>query len=196
MWKTRFIANGRCYHLISRLVHQAFFLDDDEKTRAVELLRRAEDYEWCSFVAAVRGGATRRRGYALMYGNGDWEAIQACHEQSMCEAMDEVLAEREKEERSVKGRSASSVRNRAPRLKAVPGLETPKRFSVQHTFQSLLPCTVVSEGASGADGSGASPVTETEIQVGVNYYVNTTMSTISDPCSPRAAAQKKTNFPY
>ena len=80
MWKTRFIANGRCYHLISRLAHQAFFLDDDEKTR---------------------------RGYALMYGNGDWEAIQACHEQSMCEAMGEVLAEREKEERAVKGRSAS-----------------------------------------------------------------------------------------
>ena len=80
MWKTRFIANGRCYHLISRLAHQAFFLDDDEKTR---------------------------RGYALMYGNGDWEAIQACHEQSMCETMGEVLAEREKEERAVKGRSAS-----------------------------------------------------------------------------------------
>ena len=55
MWKTRFIANGRCYHLISRLAHQAFFLDDDEKTRAVELLRRAEDYEWCSLAAAVRG---------------------------------------------------------------------------------------------------------------------------------------------
>ena len=68
-----------------------------------------------------------------MYGNGDWEAIQACHEQSMCEAMGEVLAERgrEKEERAVKGRSASSVRNRAPRLKAVPGLETPKRFPVE-----------------------------------------------------------------
>ena len=159
------------------LAHQAFFFDDDEKTRAVELLRRAEDYESCSLTAAVRGGATRRRGYAFMYGNGDWEAIQACHEQSMCEAMDEVLAEREKEERAVKGRSASSVRNRAPRLKAVPGLETPKRFSVQHTFQSLLPCTVVREGAGRADGSGASPVAETEIQVGVNYYVNTTMST-------------------
>ena len=106
MWKTRFIANGRCYHLISRLAHQAFFLDDDEKTRAVELLRRAEDYEWCSLAAAVRGGATRRRGYAFMYGNGDWEAIQACHGQPMGEAMDEVLAEREKEERAVKGRSA------------------------------------------------------------------------------------------
>ena len=34
MRKTRFIENCRCYHLISRLTHQAFFLDDDEKTRA------------------------------------------------------------------------------------------------------------------------------------------------------------------
>ena len=78
MRKTRFIANGRCYHLISRVAHQAFFLDDDEKAR---------------------------RGYAFMYGNGDWEAIRACHGQSMCEAMGEVLAEREreKEERAVKG---------------------------------------------------------------------------------------------
>ena len=42
MRKTRFIGNCRCYHLISRLAHQAFFLDDDEKTRAVELLRRVE----------------------------------------------------------------------------------------------------------------------------------------------------------
>ena len=40
MRKTRFIENCRCYHLISRLAHQAFFLDDDEKTRAVALLRR------------------------------------------------------------------------------------------------------------------------------------------------------------
>ena len=32
MRKTRFIENCRCYHLISRLAHQAFFLDDDEKS--------------------------------------------------------------------------------------------------------------------------------------------------------------------
>ena len=44
MRKTRFIENCRCYHLISRLEHQAFFLDDDEKTRAVELLRRVEEF--------------------------------------------------------------------------------------------------------------------------------------------------------
>ena len=34
----------------------------------------------------------------------------------------------------------------------------------------------------GADGSGKSPVTAAEIQVGGNYYVNATMSTSSDPC--------------
>ena len=44
MRETRFIANGRCCHLISRVAHQAFFLDDDEKTRAVELLRRVEEF--------------------------------------------------------------------------------------------------------------------------------------------------------
>ena len=44
MRKARFIENCRCYHLISRLAHQAFFLDDDEKTRAVGLLRRVEEF--------------------------------------------------------------------------------------------------------------------------------------------------------
>ena len=44
MRKPRFMENCRCYHLISRLAHQAFFLDDGEKTRAVELLRRVEEF--------------------------------------------------------------------------------------------------------------------------------------------------------
>ena len=43
MRMTRVIENGRCYRLISRLAHQAFFLDDDEETRAIELLRRVEE---------------------------------------------------------------------------------------------------------------------------------------------------------
>ena len=33
---------NRCYHLVSRLVHRAFFLDDAEKDRAVALMRRVE----------------------------------------------------------------------------------------------------------------------------------------------------------
>ena len=44
MRKLRFIATGRCYHLISRLAHQAFFLTKEERTRAVDLMRRVEEF--------------------------------------------------------------------------------------------------------------------------------------------------------
>lgn len=44
MRKTRIIEHCRCYHLMSRLAHRAFFLDNEEKTRAVELLRRVEEF--------------------------------------------------------------------------------------------------------------------------------------------------------
>ena len=45
-----------------------------------------------------------------------------------------------------------------------------------HTFQSLLSCSDDSEGACGADGTGKSPITAAEMQVGMNYYINATMS--------------------
>ena len=44
MRKNRVIAQDRCYHLFSRLAHRAFFLDDEEKDRAVALLRRVEEF--------------------------------------------------------------------------------------------------------------------------------------------------------
>lgn len=44
MRKCRLIETRRCYHLISRLAHRAFFLTDEEKTRAVALMRRVEDF--------------------------------------------------------------------------------------------------------------------------------------------------------
>jgi len=40
MRKQRRISANRCYHLISRIAHQAFFLDDEEKDRFVDLLFR------------------------------------------------------------------------------------------------------------------------------------------------------------
>ena len=40
MRKTRANPPNRCYHLISRVAHRAFFLDNDEKTRLVDLIRR------------------------------------------------------------------------------------------------------------------------------------------------------------
>ena len=42
MRKNRVIEQNRCYHLVSRLAHWAFFLDDEEKNRAVALMRRVE----------------------------------------------------------------------------------------------------------------------------------------------------------
>ena len=36
------IEQNRFYHLVSQLAHRAFFLDDEEKDRAVALMRRIE----------------------------------------------------------------------------------------------------------------------------------------------------------
>ena len=44
MRKNRVIEHNRCYHLVSRLAHRAFFLDDEEKDRAVALMRRVEEF--------------------------------------------------------------------------------------------------------------------------------------------------------
>ena len=42
MRKNRVVEQNGCYHLVSRLAHRAFFLDDEEKDRAVALMRRVE----------------------------------------------------------------------------------------------------------------------------------------------------------
>ena len=42
MRKNRVIEQNRYYHLVSRLAHRAFFLDDEEKDRAVALMRRVD----------------------------------------------------------------------------------------------------------------------------------------------------------
>ena len=35
MRKNRVVEQNRCYHLVSRLAHRAFFLDDEEKDRTI-----------------------------------------------------------------------------------------------------------------------------------------------------------------
>ena len=42
MRKNSVIEQNKCYHLVSRLAHRAFFLDDEEKDRAVALMCRVE----------------------------------------------------------------------------------------------------------------------------------------------------------
>ena len=79
---------------------------------------RPEDYRWCSFTAAVHGDRKARAGYGFMYGGGEWLVLRECHEESMREAMSEVLKAREaaKDERPLDC-GARSVRSKAdPRL--------------------------------------------------------------------------------
>ena len=47
----RNFATNRCYHLISRIAHRSFFLDDGEKTRLVECLWRAAEFSGVTVIA-------------------------------------------------------------------------------------------------------------------------------------------------
>jgi len=97
------------------------------------VVERAEDYEWCSFAAAVKGDEKARRGYAFMYGNDDnWNVIRECHEKSMREAMGEILAAREAEKAEARERGMET-RGRETCLrqsKTDPKLEMPKPYAV------------------------------------------------------------------
>ena len=44
MRKKRSFKVNRCYHLISRIAHRAFFFDEGEKDRFVNLIRRVEQF--------------------------------------------------------------------------------------------------------------------------------------------------------
>jgi lauroyl/myristoyl acyltransferase len=50
----RGIEQNRCYHLVSRLAHRAFFLDDEEKDRAVVPMRRENDRHVFNHLATLR----------------------------------------------------------------------------------------------------------------------------------------------
>lgn len=98
------------------------------------IARCPEDYEWCSFAAAVKGDEKARRGYAFMYGSADhWNVIRDSHEKSMREAMSEILAAREAEraEREAKGEPAPGRGANSPPSKADPGLDAPRRFALE-----------------------------------------------------------------
>ena len=51
MRRTRVIVQNRCYHLMSRLAHRAFFLNEEERCRAVELMRRVEEFSGVQVLA-------------------------------------------------------------------------------------------------------------------------------------------------
>ena len=60
MRKKRVVQAGKCYHLVSRVAHRAFFFDDDEKDRFVDLLMRVEFF---SCVRFDEGAGARANAY-------------------------------------------------------------------------------------------------------------------------------------
>ena len=51
MRRSRVNLPDRCYHLISRVAHRAFFLDDGERTRLVDLVRRVSRFSGVKLLA-------------------------------------------------------------------------------------------------------------------------------------------------
>ena len=74
MRKNRVIEQNRCYHLVSRLAHRAFYLDDEEKDRAVALMRRVEAGVQASMSYCInRAVSISSDPFASMQGNPDIE---------------------------------------------------------------------------------------------------------------------------
>ena len=90
------------------------------------IAERPEDYRWCSFAAAVRGDRKARAGYAFIYGGGGWRVIRECHEQSMQEAMGEVLKAREAEKEECRAGCGASPSS----SKADPRLDIPDKVGI------------------------------------------------------------------
>ena len=53
MKKKRVVRPGKCCHLVSRVAYRAYFPDDEEKSRFVDLLRCVESF-CCVRVLAYR----------------------------------------------------------------------------------------------------------------------------------------------
>ena len=51
MRKHRHIGTNLCYHLMNRMAHRAFFLTPDERSRAIDLMRRAETFSGVQVLA-------------------------------------------------------------------------------------------------------------------------------------------------
>ena len=51
MRKHRHIETNLCYHLMNRMAHRAFFLTPDERSRAIDLMRRAETFSGVQVLA-------------------------------------------------------------------------------------------------------------------------------------------------
>ena len=66
MRRCRINLPNRCYHLISRVAHRAYFLDGDERTRLVDFVRRVAKLAAAEIRLDEGWQAANRKGRAAM----------------------------------------------------------------------------------------------------------------------------------
>ena len=66
MRRCRINLPNRCYHLISRVAHRAYFLDGDERTRLVDFVRRVAEFAAAEIRIDEGWQAANRKGCADM----------------------------------------------------------------------------------------------------------------------------------
>ena len=102
-----------------RGAHQAFFLDDDEKTRAVELLRRVEEAKLLEYSRPTGKYVSRFGEYRRSFLRRMWNSSEFMRTYKQHFTM------------SFNGRGTSSDRRDPSRSKADQGLKAPKGYSVE-----------------------------------------------------------------
>ena len=161
MRKNRFIGQDRCYHLISRLAHRAFFLDGEEKDRAVamsEVLKARE---------AERGDCHAGRGAASFRSKADPQL--------------DIPEKSESGLRAEAKRLPRGYLNSLPTGPCVRRRAGGGRHQEPRPFLALLHDAAGGEGACRKNRSRQTDVAKAGIQAGMRCCINKTISISSDP---------------
>ena len=70
MRQLRNFQTDRCYHLISRVAHRAFYLNEEERTRFVERMRRVAYFSCIEILAYCVMRNHFHEGYRMKIGMG------------------------------------------------------------------------------------------------------------------------------
>ena len=140
MRKKRQFKAGRCYHLVSRIAHRAFFFDEEEKNRFVELLMRVEYFSgvrligWCVMSNHIHVYVFLEEGHEV----GEEELLAKINRLYRGTRLDEVLKEWKTLRESSDGTIAGSCDFEAFKQSFVDRMFHPSEFmkTLKHHYTS------------------------------------------------------------
>ena len=140
MRKKRQFKAGRCYHLVSRIAHRAFFFDEEEKNRFVELLMRVEYFSgvrligWCVMSNHIHVYVFLEEGHEV----GEEELLAKINRLYRGTRLDEVLKEWKTLKESSDGTIAGSCDFEAFKQSFVDRMFHPSEFmkTLKHHYTS------------------------------------------------------------